>query len=500
MFSFPLGRYQGPVPVVLPIYAPPPGVVLPGLPSTRLRRPLFPPRRIRRQSAAAPTFVASTTGSGSPTNTTNVPTGTTENDLLVWFIKSTYGTRTDPTNWELLDQTSLGAVWFRLAPSSPPGNYTVTTPAASVSVMHTYRGVDLSDPILAFRTHAGSPDEKTTDPLFFQTCDYIAASFNGQVANLTPTAPSGWTQAGSVTGVGGGGIGCGGAYRTFTATEGCAASAAWGGNVNPYVVVIALRGDGNTVLSLKGVALVTVLTDNRPMVPNSGATTSSLGVSLTPGRRTGDLEVVVYFCKFTTGATAPSFNTPSGTGWAKHGSDQIYTISAVPAYNHIGMGIASRIISDGSGCTVTTAASVTVLSAYTFCFATGTTGPDASIVGTKGQSTDTSNDTTQSIPAMVALEDYVENNFLMCALGVERGDASITAPAGFEKIGAWQSGTAGNQTSAIIVKSLGLNGAADPGALSATSNISQRNVAIQFAVGVVLDGAGYRNHGYLIGA
>jgi hypothetical protein len=431
-----------------------------------------------------PTFIGSAVGGGTPTCTNNVPAGTQENDLLLWFITVAYGTRTDPTDWELLDQTGSGALWMRLAPASPPASYSVTVPAAACrSVMHAYRGVDLSDPILAFRTHTGATSNKKTDPLYFQQCSYMLASFNGQVANLSPTKPAGWTQAGLQAGSGGGDRGVGGAYVSVSDTEGAVASGDWGGNTNPYIATVALRADGQETLSLKARGLSAVLSTNAPMVPNNSATSSSQAVSLGMARRTGDLDVLIYSCKHTANGTPPSFSI-SGTGWVKKGTDQIYTVSGVAPFQHLGIGVASRIISDGSGGTVTTAATVASLSAYGIVFSTGSTGPDPLLPGTMGQSNDGSNDLTQTIPGMT-LEDYAENNILITALCTDRGDTFITPPAGFDALGRWASGVAGNQGTIWATK---MNSGADPASVNASTNTNQRNVAVQFAVGVVLEG------------
>lgn len=438
---------------------------------------------------AVPTFVGAVTGSGNPTCTNSVPSGKTDGDLMLWFITVAYGTVTTPTGWEFVDANSGGALFLRIA-SSEPTSYSVTVPnVVCRSVMHVWRGVDQADPLMAYRSHTGATSQLSPDNLIFQSCDYMAVSFNGQTANLQPTAPSGWTQAGQQAGSGGGDRGVGGAYKSFTATEGLSGVGNWGGNSSPCVMVMALRADGQTTLSLKARAYSQLTSANQPPFPDAAASSSSIGVSQAPLRRSGDLEVVIYSYKYVTNASPPSFTTPSG--FTKKGSDQTYVISAVSPFLILGIGVAYRTLVDATGITVATSTGVAILAAYSIVFSTGTQGPlvglAANLPGTMGQSSDTSNNTTQDIPAMT-LEDLVENNILVAALVTDRGDGSVSAPSGWQTLAAWASANAGNVVLAWFTNGA-LNSGANPASTTATRSISQYNVAVQFDVARVPGGA-----------
>lgn len=156
---------------------------------------------VLRRTAGSPLLV-NTTSAGQTTSSTtitvNVPSGTTNNDLMILLVSSSVGTNTwtTPSGWTLwspsLDSNGR-AIYYRTA-SSEPASYTITQSSSTTSNANilTYRNASI-DVIGAFSTSAASPSvaPSITTTANNATVFYYVAS--PTVASCTYTTPTNFT-------------------------------------------------------------------------------------------------------------------------------------------------------------------------------------------------------------------------------------------------------------------------------------------------------------------
>lgn len=472
MYS-PALSYQGQVPMPMPVYRAP--AVLPWA---------FPPTRRRAPMQAAIAFVASGVASTGGTTLTYTWPSVSAHDTAILFCASGGGDTGEPGNGfvrvytdRIISGSIEGVMWVKADCSgSESGTFNLTVPASETrGVIQIFSGLDNSDPFLAWRGHHGSfASSKAPDALYFQPCDFYGVSFSSAGANIAAVVPTGWTQAGQSTGGGGGGRSVGGGYKSFTNTEGLSGVGAWTMNTPGSVVVAALRASGNKVLSLKSASYDGGMANNSTQ---AGSSTSSVGISLPPFSNVGDMIVCLVGWKLDANTTNPTLTGP--TSYSQKGTDQLYRISAVPAYSAIGAGLFYKVLTGSNDSpTISTSIAVTLLQGVCLCYSTGSTGLDPALPGTMGQANDTSSNTTADIPAMT-LEDYADDNILGAWVVIELGNIAVSGANGWDWLGGRSQSTAGDQNSGYLCK---MNSGADPAASTVTLSGGNRSVGLQWAV------------------
>lgn len=470
--------YQGQVPMPLPAYG---NVWVP---------PLFPggqaPWARPRKWLAAVAYVNSTFANWSgTTGAINVPAGTSNGHLMFLSVASAGSTGWAVTGggWVQIygiNQNQL--VWYRIA-SSEPASYTLTWAGSGTAggTMTVFSGQD-SDPFLAYKNRTGggangaetSPNHSTS-PLFFQACDFMAFSTITHRNSGTITAPSGWSAGTQGTNS----VKSASAYRSFTNTEGLAATN-WTDTAGSHltdVFTCAIRPSGVTALSLKATIGTAALTNQ-----------TSFSASLPVGVAVGDLIVVHHFIRDPNPSTA---RTLSASGYTLVGSQQNMTAGTLL----VASAMYRRIATGSDALTCASTLSCDNQCALVVVFSTGSAGVDPVLLGTPGQSVDSSANTTNDVPSMT-LADYAENNILVAFTTINwNGVTSLSAPAGFSGVthtantanpgrSWWEGGAMAAMAAAKM------NGAANPGATSFTSNVSATSQGYQYAVGLSLEGAG----------
>lgn len=408
----------------------------------------------------------------------NKVTGVTDGNTMILSVGHSGATNPSVTgSWRLLHSAQYIWTWYRIA-NSEPASYTIswTGSVGSIGASITeWSGCDASDPIMGFRgTSVGG--DNTPHPhngsVLFQSCSYTAVSALGHISSPGPTI-SGWTSAV----VSGGSPGSRQSHKRFTSTANWTPTGNdWtdsGGGHNYGTTIVILRDAGETALSLKSWSL-TRGADNQ----------TSISVALPPAVVAGNLIVVNHAVRNTTNATA---RTLSASGYTAYGNQLSMAVGSTIQCSRIYSRVATG--SDALNCAVSL--STTFAWGMVAVFSTGSGGLTPSLIGTMGETNDSSVNTTQTVAAMV-LSDYAETNILL-KTALINVNTPLTAGGGFGTIL-----ETGGTSAGMVEMATKSNSGADPAATSWTTGANASANTFQLAVGFQLDGAGFYTFGQII--
>ena len=406
-------------------------------------------------------------------------------DLLVLFVRSVTagaGGWAALAGWTVLHETAASRLLYRIA-SSEPADYTQTwtTSREAVAIMHSYSGVATARPILAYRYLINaSGSSHAVAELYTPTTTGMAVAFVGVGrGSTTTTEPGGYTMAGNPDSGG----------TTTSATEGAGA----------YKALASARASATSFSTSNSAAsetyhlLLTPSGGTEPLALRAFTTFTGTGTS-------ADVVIPVpslvgsgdrlYAIVTGRGAAALTVTTPAG--WTQLGTQETYSSGTNSAHMVVYARWASAL--EPASYTFSFSASVGDRANGMMLSCTG-----SAVVGTHGQATDSTDDTTVTVPA-TTFSAQSPDALVIAAVGLDRGDRSTTAPAGYEQIITLADGSVGSRqrTSAAVVMSAG----ADASATSFTASAAVRNVAFHFAINTAtapVVGGKTRTFAYIIG-
>lgn len=447
-------------------------------------------------------FLAATRNTVNGTSlTATVPAGVRDGDCLVLIVAQVGswvgpGSLTAPASgWTRLDggyheageeaggNATAFRIYYRIA-SSEPGSYTVTWTHSGKTVvdMIAVRGADTSDPILGIRCGKGQSGGNTLTPpvraLYFLPTGALALALMAfGRGGTTFSVPSGYTNTGSTGQFDSdttlASIYYGSAYRKFTSRSGIPATSWSNTNSNSSnweTYALAFRPAGANVLALRSLGALSAV-----------ASGTALTLGAPPDVHSGDLLVGMV------GTLRPSASVSTITppaGWSTYASDQVANVSDATSPESILAGLFYKTAAGGDSYAFTLGASVNDATGYALAFAGN---PSPTIAG-GAVAADASKNGTQTIPG-VTLSDYAADVLLLEWVYISNRTSGVGAASGFDGL-AFFTPPSGVRSS--TGGGIELYTTANPPATSVATSTSVYCVAMQYAIGRILDGVGAR--------